>query len=137
VSPEIFRETAKESAGDGGNPYIVYCANCLDTFKRTGKECYHILEKVFPADNNSADSESRLIIAPEVVESMERLLIRQSEILDVIKNAAQSGGEFVSEDSTITASLVIGVLTYWVKYRKLGDKYEILSAYYHRMKINR
>jgi len=137
VTPDLFRETVFESAGLADSPYIVYCANCRDTFKRAGKESRHILEIVFPGSDPALDDKRILSIAPDAAKMMEELLISKQDLLQVIDNAAECGGEYLMDDGVIAASLVIGSLTYWVSYRKTDAGYEILGAYYHRMKFRK
>jgi hypothetical protein len=57
ASSEYAAFVAEKRAAESARPYIVYCANCGDTFKKAGKECKHILEILFdPPDAPLADS---------------------------------------------------------------------------------
>jgi Fe-S oxidoreductase len=135
ANPSLFRDTVNERKALNPNPYLVYCANCRDTFKRQGKECYHVLELLFPSDDG--ELKSPLIIPDDAREYMSDNLISESDILEVINNAEDSGDKFVAPDGSFTASLERGALTYWVEYRvdSGNGNFEIISAYYHRMKF--
>ena len=78
-----------------------------------------------------------LTITAELLESVDKKLIALSDIKEAVWRAEQSGDYFVDGDSgERQCSLVKSVLTYWVAYKKRGDnEFEILSAYYHRMKF--
>jgi hypothetical protein len=47
ASPEYAAFVAEKRASESALPYIAYCANCRDTFRKAGKECKHILEILF------------------------------------------------------------------------------------------
>ena len=78
-----------------------------------------------------------LTIDAELLESVDRKLIALSDIKEAVWCAERDGDYFVDGDGgERQCSLVKPVLTYWVSYKKRGDNdYEILSAYYHRMKF--
>ena len=80
-----------------------------------------------------------LIIGDELRESMTRRLLAAADLKEVIWTAETSGDKFVDDSSGIClASLVKPVLTYWVEYKpKAPGIYEIFSAYYHRMRLDR
>jgi hypothetical protein len=70
-------------------------------------------------------------------ERLDRELISLDDIKEAIHAAEASGAYFVeaSGDARV-CSLSRRVLTYWTRYRPLGDgKYEVLDAYYHRMRF--
>ncbi|MDR2530893.1 MAG: 4Fe-4S dicluster domain-containing protein [Oscillospiraceae bacterium] len=133
ANPRQYRETVESNVRSDSNPYLVYCANCRETFKRQGKECYHILELLFPAAN--VNDALPLTIPDDVRDYMAANLILERDVLDVIRYAESSGEKFTTADGSLIASLVRGALTYWVEYRPIGDSFEVSSAYYHRMKF--
>jgi len=131
----LYKETADATLSESTLPYLVYCANCRDTFKSLGKECKHILELLFPADNNT-EVFDMLTFSEDAQSIMDTQLIRKSDIWELIQYAEQSGDKLISDNGLIIASLERSALTYWVEYRILGDgKFHVENAYYHRMKF--
>lgn len=51
ANPELYSEIVTNRVSEGGEPYIVYCANCLEVFRSRGKQCAHVLDAVFGAEN--------------------------------------------------------------------------------------
>jgi hypothetical protein len=47
ASPEYAAFVAEKRVSESALPYIVYCVNCRDVFRKAGKECRHILELLF------------------------------------------------------------------------------------------
>jgi Fe-S oxidoreductase len=90
----------------------------------------------FEPERHEWDS-ARLVIGSELKERLEQKLISEADLKEAIWMAEQSGDKFCDEaGSTFVACLVRPVITYWVRYRKVGpDTYEVLSAYYHRMRL--
>ncbi|MDR3149587.1 MAG: NAD(P)-binding protein [Oscillospiraceae bacterium] len=136
ANPDNYDQWSTDSANLSGLPYIVYCGNCRETFKRKNKEVYHILELLFPSDGNRAAHNENLIISDEARAFMNSHLMSEADVWEVISHAENSSDKFESPDGTILASLVKNILTYWVEYKPLGgDKFEVVNAYYHRMKF--
>jgi ribosomal protein S24E len=77
-----------------------------------------------------------LIIPPELTEKLCRLLIVEDDIAGVIGYCEDTGNK-ISEESTgcYIGHLRQGFITYWVVYKKSGDRYEVVNAYSHRMQI--
>jgi hypothetical protein len=62
ANPKLYDEIARNRASLGGDPYIVYCANCREVFASYGKECAHILDVALgldPAKRTPGISEKR------------------------------------------------------------------------------
>ena len=80
-----------------------------------------------------------LIVGNELRDSMTRKLMSATDLKEVIWTAETSGDKFLDDNSgTCLASLVKPVLTYWVEYKpKAPGIYEIFSAYYRRMRLDR
>ena len=76
-----------------------------------------------------------LVIDKELFEQIDRKLISEDDMKEVIYRAQLTGEKFIYEsDGSYTACLRRRVLTYWVKYRILSEtEFEIKEAYYHRM----
>ncbi|MBR3397412.1 MAG: NAD(P)-binding protein [Lachnospiraceae bacterium] len=47
ANPEFYDEVASKRCGEAGEPFLVYCANCLDVFRTHGKDSVHILDLIF------------------------------------------------------------------------------------------
>ena len=47
ANPELYGKVAAKRAAESEKPYIVYCANCLEVFRREGKTAEHVLAAVF------------------------------------------------------------------------------------------
>jgi Fe-S oxidoreductase len=68
ASPEFARFVAEKRASESELPYITYCANCKDSFRKAGKDCAHILEILFGpagADRRPPDAAPRLATVTE------------------------------------------------------------------------
>ncbi len=80
-----------------------------------------------------------LLIGGELQSDMEERLISAADLKEAIWMAETDGDKFCDEsDGTSTASMVKPVITYWVQYRETAPQtYEVLSAYYHRMRFER
>lgn len=77
-----------------------------------------------------------LVIPPEVWESMEKRYILLEEVEQVISRAQKTGERFFNPESDCySASLRIGEVTYWVRYREEDGSIQVVSVYSHRMEI--
>ncbi|MDR0936383.1 MAG: FAD-dependent oxidoreductase [Oscillospiraceae bacterium] len=162
---KLFEEMSKNRAEESPLPYIVYCANCRDVFDERGKECLHILdilfglkpgiapligekrrnrmevklkmqEKLEGFSKENPQNSIELVIEAVLAEEIDRKLIGEDEMREAIEKAEKSGVKFIDSENIIQCSLVKGSLTYWVRYKSLGNgKFEIKNAYYHRMRI--
>jgi hypothetical protein len=80
-----------------------------------------------------------LIISDELQRNMDKKLISAADIKEAIWIAENSGDQFYDEaDGMCLCSMIKPVITYWVQYKETAPRtYEIFSAYYHRMRVNR
>ena len=76
-----------------------------------------------------------LEIPEELVRSMDRQLILNSDIEAVIRHCEGENRYLITEDGAFIGHLQIGLVTYWVSWKKEEDHYRILNAYSHRMVI--
>jgi Fe-S oxidoreductase len=78
-----------------------------------------------------------LLVSDDLQNSLREKLVAVSDLKEAVYHAENAGDAFVDEQSGARlAYLVKPVITYWVEYRKTADgAYEILSAYYHRMRF--
>lgn len=90
----------------------------------------------FEPEAHAWDSIS-LVIGSELQKKLDEKLISEAELKEAIWSAEGSCDKFCDEaDGTFVASLIKPVVTYWVRYRELEPgTYEVLSAYYHRMRF--
>ncbi|MBN1630756.1 MAG: FAD-dependent oxidoreductase [Thermoleophilia bacterium] len=80
-----------------------------------------------------------LLIGDELQRDLDYRLISAADLKEAIWQAESAGEKFYDESAgTCMASLVKPVITFWVEYRETAPQtYEILSAYYHRMRFER
>jgi hypothetical protein len=80
-----------------------------------------------------------LIISDESQKDLDKKLISAADLKEAIWLAESTGDKFCDEsDGMSICSLIKPVITYWVQYRETAPQtYEVLSAYYHRMRFER
>lgn len=59
ADPELYRGMTESRAGLTDEPYIVWCSNCLDVFRLSGKSCAHILDLLFSLDSKPTSLEEK------------------------------------------------------------------------------
>ena len=74
-----------------------------------------------------------VVIPDEILQVMEKKLITTSDVRETIWSADQDNSGFIDEDGNIACCMVKPALTYWVQYKKDGDKYLVSDVYCHRM----
>ena len=78
----------------------------------------------------------RLEIPPELGSKMDRLRILDEEARETIHHCEESGAKLhMPASGQYAGHLRIGIITYWVLYRKQGDGFILDNIYMHRMKI--
>ena len=58
ANPELYDTVVEHRSSAGETPYLVYCANCAETFALAGKAHAHILDLVFGTDDAAKPGES-------------------------------------------------------------------------------
>lgn len=77
-----------------------------------------------------------LIIKPEIQEKMNTLKIFEEDICNVLEFCKSINRRtFDPQKETYSCYREIGYITYWVEYRLVGEDYEIVNVYTHRLKI--
>ena len=76
-NPELFRRFSEEAAEADEAPYVAYCINCREVFLTRGKECRHVLETYFGAE------ETRI---PSLLEKRQNALRLKQELLKEVWN---------------------------------------------------
>ena len=86
----------------------------------------------------NASEQMRLCIPEEVERVMEDRGILREDVEKVIRHAETTGEKF-SNPSTgrSLASLMPTRVTFWVEYSRVGEDYQVHSAYSHRMEMKR
>ena len=160
TNQSLYDTVSSKRAGSDERPYITYCANCRDVLAEKGKDTSHLLRVLaekkrtpIPAPTLSERRENRkilksllsgesleekrkkLVISEDLAHKMDRLLILDSDIEAVIHHCEETGSMLTDEEGAYIGHLKIGIVTYWVFWRKEGDTYSILNAYNHRMTI--
>ncbi|MBE6016373.1 MAG: FAD-binding protein [Lachnospiraceae bacterium] len=160
TNPGLYDRISEKRANADERPYITYCANCRDVLTEKGKDTSHILKVLsdgkrisVPAPSLTGRRENRkrlkamlegkpvqednmkLDIPQELVHSMDRALILNSDVEAVIRHCEETGRFLINGDGDHIGHLKIGMVTYWVTWKKEGDTYRILNAYDHRMSI--
>ena len=80
--------------------------------------------------------ETKLYYPLELEEQLEKRLILESDICQVIAQAEREQNRIWDKDSGVfIAHKKVGHVTYWVYYREREDGYEIIKTYAHRMQI--
>ena len=74
----------------------------------------------------------------EVGRLMEERGIRREDVQRVIDHAETTGEKFINPaTSRSLASHKPDRVTYWVEYSRVGEEYQVHSAYSHRMEMKR
>lgn len=77
-----------------------------------------------------------LKMRPEIQRKMNTLRILEEDICEVIEQGERlKRRTFDPQKETYTCYRELGHITYWVEYRAVGEDYEIVNVYTHRMKI--
>ncbi len=99
----------------------------------------NLLKEVWSEDimEEMPKTDIKLVIGPEMRAKLDKEKIFEDEIAQVIEFCERTGRKVENlEKGSFTGYKVIGNNTYWAEYRKEGDEYHLLNAYFHRMKIN-
>jgi Fe-S oxidoreductase len=96
-----------------------------------------LLKEFWLEDGVMEKSEIQLLISQELKEKMDKGYILETDAREVIESSEKSGRKlFNPGKDSFTGHLQIGHTTYWVEYQvKNENRFELLNAYSHRMKI--
>jgi Fe-S oxidoreductase len=80
---------------------------------------------------------SKLIVSAPLREKLNKGMILESDLLDVIEQCEASGSKLLDPGKgTFSGHKMIGNMTFWVEYRiNPENDFELLNGYCHRMKI--
>jgi len=98
-----------------------------------------LLQQVWGQDFDNMEEneyEYEIVLAPELSEKLDRLLILEDDIRETISHAEKTGS-VVLDPATgrRIGHRRIGVVTYWVEYKAEKGRYTVNNAYSHRMVI--
>lgn len=86
----------------------------------------------------NAYEQIRLHIPEEVERLMEDRRILREDLQKTIYHAETTGEKFINPSiGRSLTSLRPGRVTYWVEYSRVGEGYQVHSAYSHRMEMKR
>jgi hypothetical protein len=86
----------------------------------------------------NAPEQIRLHIPEEVERLIENRHILREDLQKTIYHAETTGEKFVNPSiGRSLASLRPDRVTYWVEYSRVGEDYQVHSAYSHRMEMKR
>ena len=86
----------------------------------------------------NAYEQIRLHIPEEVERLMEDRRILREDVQKTIHHAETTGEKFINPSTGRSlASLRPDRVTYWVEYSRVGEDYQVHSAYSHRMEMKR
>jgi Fe-S oxidoreductase len=78
----------------------------------------------------------KLIISDQMMDKLNRKLIHEDNIKQLIYNARESGKYlYCEEDDTYTAHQQQGKVTFWAQYKPVEGGFLLLNAYLHRLQI--
>lgn len=116
---------------DGGRPWPSYSLRRKNRFRLQQE-----LRREIWKEEVETMEESKLFYPPELEEQLEKRLILESDICQVITQAEREQNRILDKESGVfIAHRKVGHVTYWVYYREREDGYEILKTYAHRMQI--
>jgi Fe-S oxidoreductase len=78
----------------------------------------------------------RLIIPQEVYDKMDRLHISEEDVYDVVEYCEKNNETVLdTETGVLTGHLRLGIITYWVQYKKEAGNIEVVNVYCHRITV--
>ena len=160
ADPALYDSIVQNRTGEREEPYIVYCANCRDTFREAGKECRHILELLTGVDAGAPTLEEKRrnilklreiltgdaatpepwdrvqVTAPEeILRKMEARLIPMGDVRRALYEAERSGSGFTDGEGRLLVSLDLGAAVIWVLCAPEDGGYRLINVYSHRMHV--
>jgi hypothetical protein len=87
-----------------------------------------------PAPRRPA-SEVVLLVAPEVAARLQRRMILEEDVREVIAHAEATGDRMEDAAGHVFACLRPANVTFWVEYSRASGGYAVHNAYSHRMNV--
>jgi hypothetical protein len=88
--------------------------------------------------DDSMDSKRSIAvtISKELTAKMNEALILEEDAVKTIEHCESSGNKLLdTEKGCFIGHLRIGIITYWVEYRKERDRFSLCNIYSHRLQI--
>lgn len=96
---------------------------------------YNIWGEDFEIKRKNYDVE--LKINEEVYDKMDRLHISEEDVYDVAEYCEKNNEKILDGETGIyTGHLQIGIITYWIQYKRTDNLLEIINVYNHRIQIS-
>jgi hypothetical protein len=96
--------------------------------KKIWGEDFEIMEKKY---------EFKLEISEEVYDKMDRLHISEEDVYQVAEHCEGNKETIYNKETKIyTGHLQIGIITYWIQYKKHDGYLELINVYSHRIMIS-
>lgn len=98
---------------------------------------YQMLKEFWKEENEMEKTKTLLLLSEELKKKINTMLILETDILTVIEHCEKSQLKIFDPDTnSFSGHLLVGNMTYWVQYKiQSDDKFEVVNAYCHRMKI--
>ena len=78
----------------------------------------------------------KLSISEEIYSKMDNLHISEEDVYDVVEHCEQSNETVLDgETGILTGHARLGIITYWVQYKKESNKIEVANVYCHRIQV--
>jgi hypothetical protein len=88
------------------------------------------------SENMEREYSVKLKISEELYDKMDKLHISEEDVYETVEYCEQNGETVTDKNTGILAGhLKIGMITYWVEYKKQGGEIELLNIYSHRVEI--
>lgn len=85
---------------------------------------------------NMKENTLEIVIAPELLDKMDRELILKEDAEEVIRRCEENGEKLLDPATgNFVVHQQLGVMTYWVVYRPEDNGFRLVNIYAHRMKI--
>lgn len=162
TNPGLYDKISQKRADSDERPYITYCANCRDVLSDKGKSTTHILKLIAGKETlghkkpptlserrrnrmklkchftgeREEEMSMKLVIPDDVLAAMDRSLILDTDIENVIAYCEENQKFLCTENGEMIGHKRLGIVTYWVKWKRDGDEVYVISAYNHRMRID-
>jgi len=79
----------------------------------------------------------KLTIPEEIYEKMDKFHISEEDVYEVVEHCEQTNETVLdTETGILTGHLQIGIITYWVQYKKAAGALTVTNVYSHRLKFS-
>lgn len=94
-----------------------------------------LLTKIFGKDWDMRQKQIDLNISPLLKEKLDLEMILPEDLETVVLNCENNDAKIIHPDGSFSGHLMIGQMTYWVRYRISDQGITLENAYCHRMSI--